>query len=136
MPGLCHDGVDPIERRHNQRGQAKLDAARQVTFADCAEKYIEAHSGGWRNSKHRDQWRNTLKTYAEPVLGALLRSVDHMLWSIWSWRMSAESRITICLPVFFHQCEVAAVSAVTSPALCTIGTEQLLAYSTTSPWMM
>src|SRR5438046_9268997 len=64
------------------------------------------------------------------------RARGYMFWSIWSWRMSAESRITICFPVFFHQCDVAAVSRATSPVLCTMGTEQLLAYSVTSAWTM
>ena len=39
-------------------------------------------------------------------------------------------------PVFFHQCEVPFFSGATSPARCTIGTAQLLAYSTTSPETM
>ena len=37
---------------------------------------------------------------------------------------------------FCHQCEVPFFSDATSPALCTIGTAQLLAYSTTSPLTM
>ena len=37
------------------------------------------------------------------------------------------------VPVFFHQCVVGCVSGVMSPALCTIGTAQVLAYSVISP---
>ena len=40
------------------------------------------------------------------------------------------------VPVFFHQCAVPKVSGATSPERCTIGTAQLLAYSTTSPETM
>ena len=32
---------------------------------------ITAHEVGWRNPKHRQQWRNTLATYAYPILGLL-----------------------------------------------------------------
>ena len=46
---------------------------------------------------------------------------------------SAESSTAVVLPVFFHQCEVPVPLGATSPALCTIGTAQLLAYSVTSP---
>src|SRR5713101_4817452 len=41
--------------------------------------------------------------------------------------------MTVSLPKFFHQCEVPNTSGLISPALCRIGSEQLLAYSTISP---
>jgi hypothetical protein len=49
---LRADGVDPIEHRHTQRSQAKLDAAKAMTFRQCAEAYIGAHGKGWKNDKH------------------------------------------------------------------------------------
>ena len=55
-----------------------------------------------------------------------------MLWSFGSLSRSAESSTTVLSPRFFHQCEMPLVSATTSPALCTIGTAQLLAYSSIS----
>src|SRR5216684_1842847 len=64
------DGIDPIEARKAKRDEAKLVAAKAITFDACAKAYIEAHETGWQNAKHRDQWRNTLKTYASPVFGA------------------------------------------------------------------
>jgi integrase len=33
---------------------------------------VAAHEIGWRNAKHAQQWRNTLDTYAFPVLGRLI----------------------------------------------------------------
>jgi integrase len=68
---LLRDGVDPIEARRAARTAARLEEARSLTFKDCAERYIVAHEAGWRNAKHRAQWRSTLKTYAFPVLGEL-----------------------------------------------------------------
>jgi integrase len=68
---LLRDGVDPIEARRTARYAARLDEARGLTFKDCAERYIAAHEAGWRNAKHRAQWRSTLETYAFPVLGEL-----------------------------------------------------------------
>ena len=46
--------------------------AKAVTFEQAARAYIAAHEAGWRNAKHAQQWRNTLETYAYPVIGALM----------------------------------------------------------------
>jgi len=37
------------------------------TFGAVALEYIDAHESGWKNPKHRQQWRNTLATYAKPI---------------------------------------------------------------------
>ena len=42
-----------------------------VSFRDYAERYIDRKQAEWRNLKHRQQWRNTLRDYAYPVIGAL-----------------------------------------------------------------
>ncbi len=55
-------GVDPIKARHDKVTEARLEAARSITFKDAAEAYMEAHKAGWRSAKHADQWRNTLET--------------------------------------------------------------------------
>jgi integrase len=65
------DGRDPIVHRDAARAREKLAAARATTFKDAAEQLIESHEAGWRNAKHRQQWRNTLDTYAYPILGSL-----------------------------------------------------------------
>ena len=52
------------------------------TFRGCAEAYLAAHAPSWRNPKHRQQWENTLRTYAYPVIGDLHASdvtLDHVL---------------------------------------------------------
>lgn len=43
-------------------------------FRRAAEQYHSQVSKGWRNGKHGEQWLNTLKAYAFPVIGNL--SVD------------------------------------------------------------
>lgn len=42
-----------------------------LCFRDYAESYIDRKEAEWRNSKHRQQWRNTLRDYAYPVIGSL-----------------------------------------------------------------
>jgi integrase len=68
---LRHEGIDPIEARRAERAKARLDAAKAITFDQCAEAYITAHRAGWRNDKHAGQWGATLATYAAPVMGSM-----------------------------------------------------------------
>jgi len=75
-----HDGIDPIEARRAKRLQAQLEAAKAITFKQCAESYIKAHRAGWKNAKHAAQWGATLATYAEPIIGNLsVQAIDTAL---------------------------------------------------------
>jgi integrase len=75
-----HSGIDPIEARRAARTQERLEAAKAITFKQCAATYIKAHQAGWRNTKHAGQWEATLKTYAEPIIGSLpVQDVDTSL---------------------------------------------------------
>ena len=69
-------GIDPLEEQTREakrrRLEAAVSAAKAMTFRDAARRYIEVHSPNWKNPKHRDQWPNTLRDYAHPVLGDLL----------------------------------------------------------------
>jgi Arm DNA-binding domain len=77
---LLHDGVDPIEHRKAERQQKKLEAAKTMTFDQCAAAYIESHEAGWRNAKHAAQWRSTLKQFVSPVFGELpVQAIDTAL---------------------------------------------------------
>ncbi len=68
------DHIDPIEARKVSRAAkspTEVDAPEVITFAKAAEAYLLAHEPGWRNAKHRAQWRMTLTNYAGPTLGTL-----------------------------------------------------------------
>lgn len=66
---LIDAGEDPLDARRHQKAARTLEQSRSVTFSVAAERYIEGNEASWRNPKHRQQWRNTLATYAAPVLG-------------------------------------------------------------------
>jgi integrase len=93
------DGVDPIDARKARRGAAKLDAAKAMTFRECAEKFIAAKEAGWKNGKHATQWTNTLATYAYPVIGDLLVSaidtglVLKVIEPIWTSKSETAGRL-------------------------------------------
>ena len=96
---LLLDDIDPIEHRRQHRAQTKLQIAKRVTFVGCAGQYIASHQAGWRNPKHRQQWDNTLKTYAHPILGTLpVAAIDtglvvKVLQPIWTTKPETASRL-------------------------------------------
>jgi integrase len=74
---LVARGIDPIEHRKEQRAAEAIEAAKAMTFDQCAAAYIKAREAGWRNAKHRQQWTNTLRSYVSPVFGRLpVHAVD------------------------------------------------------------
>jgi integrase len=83
------DGIDPIAARHQQRQQHRLEAARAMTFGECAEAYLQAHGAGWANRKHREQWRTTLAKHCRalsdiPVRDITTDSILRVLTPLWS----------------------------------------------------
>jgi len=92
-------GKDPISERDAALAKARIEAARSITFKTCAEKLIGSHEASWRNPKHRQQWRNTLKTYAYPIVGHLpVADVDttlvlKIIEPIWHIKPETASRV-------------------------------------------
>jgi integrase len=97
--GLCAKGINPLEHRREQRATSRLAAIRGMTFKQCGDRLIEAHEGTWRNAKHRQQWRNTLLSYAYPIIGALpVQDIDtglvvKVLQPIWATKPETASRL-------------------------------------------
>lgn len=92
-------GIDPLEEREAERKRQKAEASSGITFTECASAFIKAHKSGWRNEKHATQWDSTIKTYAEPVLGALpvqavdLETVLKVLEPIWKTKPETAARL-------------------------------------------
>jgi integrase len=90
-------GINPIDQRRADRVENTAQAG--LTFAQVADAYIAAHEPSWRNAKHRQQWRNTLGTYAEPTLGKLpvgqvdVGAVMRVLEPLWLTRTETASRL-------------------------------------------
>jgi hypothetical protein len=63
--------LDPIEARNSAALAARAERAKRMTFRQCAEDYLSANAGKWRNAKHCKQWHATLARYAYPVFGNL-----------------------------------------------------------------
>jgi integrase len=96
---LILEGSDPIVQRKAAQQEALLAAAATLTFEQCGKAYIGAHEAGWRNPKHRQQWRNTLATYVYPTIGKLpVQAVDtamvmKILEPIWTEKPETAGRV-------------------------------------------
>ena len=67
-------GINLKDRKRTQRSALLSAAAKNKTFRECAEAYMEAHSSDYTSDKHRKQWPATLETYAYPIIGSMLVS--------------------------------------------------------------
>jgi integrase len=113
---LLSEGRDPLEQQRDEEKQRaiadRLAAARSMTFDDCAEAYIRTYQTGWRNEKHRQQWTNTLKTYASPVLGSVsVQDIDvdlvmKVIEPIWSVKTETARRVRGRLEVILDWAKV------------------------------
>ena len=99
--GLLRDGCDPIQHREAEQERRVAEQAKAAahTFKVVAETMMDSREKGWRNEKHRQQWRNTLATYAYPVFGKRPVSgittddVLKVLRPIWNEKPETASRV-------------------------------------------
>jgi len=95
--------ADVLEERKTEekekRARALVEAARRVTFRSAAESLIRSQEDGWRNDKHRYQWRQSLASYAYPTIGDIpVAEIDtamviHVLETIWAGKTETASRL-------------------------------------------
>ena len=86
-------GIDPLAEK-----QAAVAAqAASISFAKVAEQSITTHVLGWRNAKHRQQWRSSLATFAAPIASMPVGAIDapvvlRVLTPIWTKLPETASR--------------------------------------------
>jgi integrase len=84
-------GLDPIQEGRKVGGV--------MTFAECATRFIASNETAWRNTKHRQQWSNTLGSYANPVFGNMavdqvaVGDILKVIEPIWSEKTETASRV-------------------------------------------
>lgn len=120
-------GRDPIAERKSPTPTGA------VTFETFALDYIEDNAPAWKNPKHVQQWRNTLSTYAYPVLGRLAPgdiTVDHVLSvlkPIWKTKTETASRLRGRLEKILGAAKVKGLRQGENPAAWKDGLEHILA---------
>lgn len=92
-------GIDPVEARKATKAALAAAQSRGLTFAAAVKTYLETKLEGFKNAKHRQQWENTLTTYAIPELGKMLvedietQDVLRVLQPIWSEKTETATRV-------------------------------------------
>lgn len=92
-------GIDPVEQRKAAKGLLMAAQARGRTFDDCARQYLKSKTEEFSNPKHAQQWANTLRDYATPVIGKLpvaaveLPHILKILEPIWSEKTETATRV-------------------------------------------
>lgn len=93
--------VEKIGLLDTRMRDALLGAAERpaITFRDAAERFVSTQESGWKNQKHRAQWRATIATYAVPVIGEAdvaeitTSQVVQVLEPIWRAKPETASRL-------------------------------------------
>lgn len=74
LASQAKQGVNLKAKKRAERSSLIAAAAKNKTFIECAEAYMDAHSSDYTSDKHRKQWPATLFTYAYPIIGNMLVS--------------------------------------------------------------
>jgi integrase len=116
------DNIDPLQARREQRALEALEASRTITFADAAKLYYAGHEKKWSSHKHRQAFLNTLKQYADPVIGnwpvaavdiaAVLKIVE----PIWITKNQTASRLRGRIQAILDWCTVRGYRSGDNPA--------------------
>ncbi len=111
---------DEVQAEASQREENVLNAA---TFKAATERHLALKESGWRNAKHRQQWENTLATYAYPIIGELpVRDITpqhvlQVLEPIWSTKPETASRVRMRIEAVLNSAKVLGWRTGENPAL-------------------
>ena len=104
---IIYEGKDPIKLKKEKQIELKR---KSITFKKVSKDFIETFQVEWSNSKHKNQWINTLRTYANPIIGDLAPSeikthhILSILKPIWSSKHETASRVRQRLERIFSYC--------------------------------
>jgi integrase len=87
---MVAQGIDPIHERKRTGGVP--------TFAEMADQVHESLSAGFRNEKHKAQWKSSLATYAAPLKDKAIDTITTddvlaVLKPIWTTKPETASRV-------------------------------------------
>ena len=92
-------GKDPVAEKRAAKAALIAEQINARTFDQCVDGYLASHEGAWKNAKHRQQWQNTLSTYASPVIGNMdvktigFEDVLRVLEPMWGVKTETATRL-------------------------------------------
>jgi integrase len=75
-------GIHPKEYRLQQKASQRLEAARAMSFQECALAYHAAHRASWASEKHATQWLGSMEAHVFGLIGTVPVgdvTMDHVL---------------------------------------------------------
>ena len=119
---LIAQGIDPVNHGRMTRAKLVADQASSLTFSKAATQYIDANEASWKNAKHVQQWRNTIETYANPVIGKMyvqnigLVDVLAILEPIWHTKTETAKRLQGRIETIFDWASAKGLRLQSNPA--------------------
>lgn len=94
LRAILISGRDPAQVRK----QAQIEERPKPTFGEVADELIDSIEHGFKNDKHRKQWRSTISTYASPIRPRPIEEVTTtdvlaLLQPIWLDKPETASRV-------------------------------------------
>ncbi len=93
------EGLDPIADRQRKLQAQVAGRAAKLSFAECAQRYIASNQDGWKNTKHAQQWTQSLSQHVFPTIGSMavedvgLPQVLAVLEPLWRSKTETASRL-------------------------------------------
>jgi integrase len=94
-----NDLLQGVKPKAYWRAETASKELNQPLFKEYAKECIEAKKAEWQNSKHIDQWFNTIDAYANPIIGEkFIHEIDtqdilDILTPIWYAKTETASRL-------------------------------------------
>ncbi|WP_426608751.1 tyrosine-type recombinase/integrase [Bradyrhizobium sp. McL0616] len=130
---LVRSNVDPIEHCTSERAKAKAAATGTLTFEAYTKQYIAGKEVGWKNEKHRQQWSNSLRDYAHPIIGQIAvpdvdtEAVLKVLRPIWNVKKETARRVRGRIEAILNAAKAEGLRTGENPALWRGHLDQVLA---------
>ena len=125
------DGVDPIEDRKLKQALKAEEIEKSILFKEAANRYISQHESGWSNTKHSQQWPNTMRDYVFPIIGSTpvaaltLKDILRVLTPIWGTKTETAARIRARIEKVIDWCIALEYKAGDNPARWALVATQL-----------
>ncbi len=130
---LVRNNTDPIEHRISERAKAKAAATGTLTFDAYTKQYIAGKEVGWKNEKLRQQWSNSVRDYAHPIIGQIAvpdvdtESVLKVLRPIWNVKKETARRVRGRIEAILNAAKAEGLRTGENPALWRGHLDQVLA---------
>lgn len=116
------NGIDPIVKRNAARSAQEKEQASKVTFERASTDFLKMKLVEMKNTKHRQQWENTLSQYAYPIIGNMLvdqiepSDILRVLTPIWQEKTETANRLRGRIERVLEWCKVMKYRSGENPA--------------------